>query len=412
MANRTRRRPEPAIATRRRPIVVDRADPRPSPAGGPTPSPAGGPAPSPAPDPGDEAQARSVPTRAPAVLPRSFRPLAPLPVLTEALLAPDRPPERRRKPVGRPFSRFGWLVVLAFAITAVGLLSVPPAVFGWSAGSFSPSDEQELVALTNQARASAGLRVLKVDSTLVSIARWRSQDMSERDYFSHNIPPTGKMVFDVLTERGYCWNLAGENIGWNTYPDDTATPTIEQMFLASPEHRANIMGDRWDVIGVGAYQGTDGKKLWTVLFADKCGSTSTPAPTAKPTPKPTPTPTAEPTPKPTPERTATPEPTVRPTPEPTPRPTAEPTIAATPEPTPAPTPTPEPTSSPTPTATPTPEPTPTPTPEATPTPGPTPTAPPDAGSGTGSSLRVTDGSPSQDLLQSIVGGVAGSYFGS
>ena len=43
----------------------------------------------------------------------------------------------------------------------------------WDAGSFSSSSEKKLASLTNQSRASAGLRALKVDSALVSIARWR-----------------------------------------------------------------------------------------------------------------------------------------------------------------------------------------------------------------------------------------------
>jgi len=56
-------------------------------------------------------------------------------------------------------------------------------------------------------------------------------------------------------------NLAGENIGWNTYPDDVATAEIHQMFMNSPSHRENILGPAWDVIGIGAYKGADGKKM-------------------------------------------------------------------------------------------------------------------------------------------------------
>ena len=78
--------------------------------------------------------------------------------------------------------------------------------------------------------------------------------------------------------------------------------------MDSSGHRANILGKTWDVIGIGAYKGPTGKKMWTVLFADKCGSTA-----PKPTPKPTPgrsRPTPRPTPKPAPK--ATPRPTPKP----------------------------------------------------------------------------------------------------
>ena len=195
-------------------------------------------------------------------------------------------------------------LAIAFLVTTVGLLASAGPALGWYPNSFSSSAERELVSLTNQARAAAGLRALKVDAALTSIARWRSKDMIVKDYFSHSIPPSGKMVFSVLDSKGYCYKIAGENIGWNNYPDDVATRTIQRQFMDSSGHRANILGKAWDVVGIGAYKGPSGKKMWTVLFADKCGTTA---------PKPTPKPAAPATPPPT----ATPEPASTPTPEPT-----------------------------------------------------------------------------------------------
>ena len=168
--------------------------------------------------------------------------------------------------------------MLAFALvaTGAGLLALPGRVLGWSDGTFSAAAEQQLFGLTNQARASAGLPALRWDSTLAGIARGRSQDMATRDYFSHNIPPTGEMVFDVMDQQGYCYRLAGENIGWNNYPDDQATDVVQTDFMNSPEHRQNIMGPAWKVAGVGAYKLADGRKFYTVLFADTTGCSSAP----------------------------------------------------------------------------------------------------------------------------------------
>ncbi len=207
---------------------------------------------------------------------------------------------------GHSRSRCTGLVAVAFALSALGLFAAPGRVLGWDANSFSSAAESQLVALTNQARTSRGLPALKVDWALTSIARWRSKDMIVRDYFSHDIPsPPGGRVFNEMDRRGYCYSLAGENIGWNNYPDDVATQQIQQMFMASSGHRANILGSRWDHIGVGAYKGSTGKKVWTVLFADKCGSAPAPNSTAKPALRPAP-------------RTA-PRPAVRATPRPTAR---------------------------------------------------------------------------------------------
>ena len=267
------------------------------------------------------------------------------------------------------------LIAVAFLATSVLTLASPSATLAWSEGSASSSSEKQLIALTNQSRAAAGLKALKVDSTLTSIARWRSKDMIQRDYFSHDIPGYGK-VFKKLDDKGYCFKVAGENIGWNNYPDAEATAQIHQMFMDSSGHRANILGKSWDVIGVGSYKGPDGKKMWTVLFADKCGSTAVkPKPTTKPKPQ------AQSTAKPH----ATPKPTPRPTPKPTPTPT----------------------------------PTPTPAPphdlqEPTFDPGdvtfPPATAPPvvavaDHG------LRIADTAPTLGLIETIVGSITGAFFG-
>ena len=271
-------------------------------------------------------------------------------------------------------------MAVALAASSIGLLATPSVTLGWSNNAFSSASEQELLALTNQARSSAGKATLRWDSALASIARWRSKDMITRDYFSHSIPGGG-MVFDVMSARGYCYKLAGENIGWNTYPDDVATAQIQQMFMGSSGHRENILGKAWDHIGIGAYKGPDGKKMWTVLFADKCGSSSggTTKPKPKPvantkpqaTPKPKPKATARPTPKPTPTPTATPLPVVQPTDQLAPRETADngAGLALSPA-------------------------------DGSTTSGPS-----------GASLRVIDRPPPGGLLESIFGGLAGMFGG-
>jgi uncharacterized protein YkwD len=270
-------------------------------------------------------------------------------------------------------------LALAFTVTSVVGLGRPAVAAAWDEGAYSSASERELVTLTNRSRAAAGLKALKVDATLRSIARWRSKDMIKRDYFSHDIPGYGS-VFDKMSDKGYCYKLAGENIGWNTYPDGDATKAIHEMFMDSSGHRKNILGKKWDRIGIGAYKGADGKKMWTVLFADKCGTSGG---GSKSTPKP----------KPKPKETAKPKAAARSTPKP--KPTPKPTPRPTPTPTPVPTPI---------------------DPEAF---GHRPleevdaTAPPGGGSAAleNVGLRVTDGATGSGLVETIVGGVTGPFFG-
>jgi uncharacterized protein YkwD len=223
--------------------------------------------------------------------------------------------------------RVALAVAILFGSGAAFAMAIPASTFAWDPSSYNASSEAQLIALTNRSRTNAGLRALKVDATLRSVARWRSKDMIDRNYFAHAIPGYGK-VFDKLDAIGYCYHVAGENIGWLNYPDDLATAEIHQMFMDSAPHRANILGKTWDAIGIGAYKGANGKKMWTVLFADRCGG-SAPAATPKPAPRATPRATSKPKPAATPKPTAKP----RPTPAPTAVPTLEPTADATSEPT-------------------------------------------------------------------------------
>jgi len=287
--------------------------------------------------------------------------------------------------IRRP-ARTALAVALLFALGSVFTFAVPSQTLAWDAESFSSQSAADLVALTNRSRASAGLKALIVDSTLSSVARWRSKDMIDRDYFSHTIPGYGK-VWDKLQAVGYCYKVAGENIGWNNYPDDIATAAVHQAFMDSAGHRANILGSAWDHIGVGAYKGPTGKKMWTVLFADKCGTAAaaTPKPTAKPAAKPAAKPTPRPTPKPTPRPTPKPA-AIAPalTPEPTPEIIEEPSIEPTPS---------------------------LPANEVVP-PTASPSAEPANDVGQGPiGMRVVDEGAAGGLLETIVGGVTGYFFG-
>ena len=89
-----------------------------------------------------------------------------------------------------------------FVAIVAGLLvavSSPAVVAGWTNYTFSSTDETQMVTLINQARASAGLPALQTLTTLRDVARWRSKDMWDRNYFSHSIPnPPGGDVFDAI----------------------------------------------------------------------------------------------------------------------------------------------------------------------------------------------------------------------
>jgi len=177
--------------------------------------------------------------------------------------------------------RFALLVALSVALTSLGGMAAPAAArVSWDVDRADAASEDLLTSLTNAGRAVGGLPTLAVDLELVEVARWRSRDMAERGYFSHAIPPAGTKVFDELSARGYCYEVAGENIGWLAGTDAGAEQRIQAMFFDSETHRDVLMGKAWDVIGVGSWKRADGRHYWTVLFADRCKAKSSKSPTA------------------------------------------------------------------------------------------------------------------------------------
>ncbi len=181
-----------------------------------------------------------------------------------------RPVRFRRAPRRLARSVVPAALALVVALQAASAGAGAEPVRAESGATMDSTAETSLLTLTNQARAVAGLRALKKDTSLSGVADWRSLDMLNRDYFAHEIPPSGRMVFAELDRKKICYKLAGENIGWNTYPSAEAVAQIQASFMNSPGHRSNILGRVWDAAGIGAYLAPSGKWMFTVLFSQRC----------------------------------------------------------------------------------------------------------------------------------------------
>jgi hypothetical protein len=134
----------------------------------------------------------------------------------------------------------------------------------------------ELIALTNINRTSNGLPALLRDSRLNSLGVARSQDMIDRGYFSHYIPPNNETVIDILQGLGVPFRAAGENIEFNDAVDYTTIAFANTEFMNSPGHRANILSPQWDRVGAGVAQGGQ-KKMYTVVFLQSVPRAAAPA---------------------------------------------------------------------------------------------------------------------------------------
>ncbi|WP_231133389.1 CAP domain-containing protein [Capillibacterium thermochitinicola] len=123
--------------------------------------------------------------------------------------------------------------------------------------------EQKMVSLVNQERIKAGLQELKVDNTLVQLARMKSQDMIDKNYFGHTSPTYGS-PFDMMKNAGVKYYTAGENLA-----GAGSVESAHASLMASPGHRANILNSRFNHFGVGIAVGGPYGNMFTQLFIGK-----------------------------------------------------------------------------------------------------------------------------------------------
>ncbi len=124
--------------------------------------------------------------------------------------------------------------------------------------------EKQVVVLVNQERAKQGLAPLKDNWELSRVARYKSADMANNNYFSHTSPTYGS-PFDMIKNFGINYRAAGENIA---YGQQTAA-SVMSSWMNSPGHKANILSNNFTEIGVGVAKNKSGTIYWTQQFIGK-----------------------------------------------------------------------------------------------------------------------------------------------
>ena len=154
--------------------------------------------------------------------------------------------------------------LLAVTLTAAASASLAgnDASFAGHYTSASLSvQEQTAGNLLNSDRARYNLAPLAVDPALCRIARIKSQDMRDNQYFAHTSPTYGD-VRSMLRRFGYDFSSAGENIAHHA-----SVEKAQAAFLSSPGHRKNIMSTAYTKVGLGVAIGSAGDVYLTQIFA-------------------------------------------------------------------------------------------------------------------------------------------------
>lgn len=121
--------------------------------------------------------------------------------------------------------------------------------------------ENEVIRLVNEIRIKNGLNKLTSDWELCRVARIKSQDMKDNNYFSHTSPVYGT-PFNMIKNFGISYKTAGENIA----KGQTNPQAVVNAWMNSSGHRANILNASYTRIGVGY---VESGKYWTQMFIGK-----------------------------------------------------------------------------------------------------------------------------------------------
>ncbi len=121
--------------------------------------------------------------------------------------------------------------------------------------------ENEVVRLVNIERSKKGLQSLSANWQLSRCARYKSQDMIDKNYFAHNSPTYGT-PFDMMKAFGLSYSAAAENIA----KGQRTAQEVVNAWMNSPGHRSNILSPSYMEIGVGLAKDSAGRHYWTQMF--------------------------------------------------------------------------------------------------------------------------------------------------
>jgi uncharacterized protein YkwD len=185
------------------------------------------------------------------------------------------PPAVSSQPEAYQRSADGQLLRLAIGGGATQATPIAPDTLASAtcADSGTKVFRQEVLKLTNGYRSTgrycgstwyAASKPVTWDTMLKRAANGHSHDMAKNNFFSHT-GSDGSSMGERISEAGYHWSYAGENIaaGYST------VASVMDGWIKSPGHCANIMSSHYQDIGVACVPSNtaDYSSYWTMDLA-------------------------------------------------------------------------------------------------------------------------------------------------
>jgi uncharacterized protein YkwD len=130
-----------------------------------------------------------------------------------------------------PVRRLFVLGLLTAGLFFAPMIGQAPAVAG-------PRTDASFVDATNDLRAARGLPRMRVSATLSKLAYRHSVAMARKGGLWHN---------DISSATDH-WVWLGQNVGVGS-----SVAALQQAFMDSPPHRANLLRRKANLFGVGTY---------------------------------------------------------------------------------------------------------------------------------------------------------------
>ena len=126
--------------------------------------------------------------------------------------------------------------------------------------------EARLLGAINAERVAAGLEPYVLDAGLTRIGRIRARQLADQGYFGHTDPAGYLMYVELLSHFGYGYAWAGENLALNNFAVSESAERAVATLMQSPTHRANLLADDFNRIGIGEYSLPDGRHFYAMTF--------------------------------------------------------------------------------------------------------------------------------------------------
>jgi uncharacterized protein YkwD len=125
----------------------------------------------------------------------------------------------------------------------------------------APTFEDQVLALTNGERSTAGCPALTPNAQLASAAKRHSDDMARTGNFSHT-GTDGSTAAQRVTDAGYRFRVTAENIA----AGQASAEEVVRAWMNSESHRANIVNCELRDLGVAHAVDGGNKVYWTQEF--------------------------------------------------------------------------------------------------------------------------------------------------